>query len=337
MQAGGIRLCLSLLLTVFLGISGVGNSLLGADESLNLSEDTSDTTGDTQDSSGQGDPSESTETATTADTDSESLRLFQKFARASGLKGRDVRHIVATGSFRYGKLDPKQFTLVETREGERFLELQWRFRGQDYRETLVSEKNGALWKRIAKAVVNRDGSRDWQVIFLEEIQGDQVDFREQYDHTVISNGINLRPKPLDSTQSFVISGQYAELPFWSFRSNFLLLQPFATSGKNQTGYRFIGSKPMPLVKNKEVYEVRYEGDKSFLFDPKNFLLLKWGSRGSLAGAEVEIAHHSTAFHRWNGAVFPAEIKIIADGVAVGAYTIDQVAINATYDLDLGSR
>ncbi|NBB79731.1 MAG: hypothetical protein GVY36_09840 [Verrucomicrobia bacterium] len=336
-QASPIRHGFSRLITVILALIAVGNSLLAAGDSSNLPENNSNRAGDTPNSDEATEASGPSESVTPADTDANSVRLFQNFLRASGFKSRNIQHVVATGSFRYGRLDEKQFTLVETSRGDRFLELKWRFRGQDYRETLVSKSSGELWKRIAKAVVSRDGSRRWEEFFYEEIKNNKVDFRQQYNHTVVSNGTRLRAKPLDNKQSHVIAGQYAELPFQHFRSNYLLLQPFTTARESQLGYRYSGSTRLPLAEDKEVYEVINEAGQSFLFDKESWLLLKWGSPGSLAGADVEIAYSTTSFKRWDGAIFPSQIKLIANGVAAGVYTIDHVSINGPYDLDLGSH
>jgi hypothetical protein len=336
-QASPVRHRFSRLITVILALFAVGPSLAAAGNLSNPPENNSNRAGGTPNSDEATEASESSESFTPADTDANSVRLFQNFLRASGFKRRNIQHVVATGSFRYGRLDEKQFTLVEARRGDRFLELKWRFRGQDYRETLVSKSSGELWKKIAKAVIGRDGSRRWEEFFYEEIKNNKVDFRQQYDHTVVSNGTRLRAKALNNAQSHAISGQYAELPFQHFRSNYLLLQPFTTPGESQLGYRYSGSTRLPLAEDKAVYEVINEAGQSFLFDKENWLLLKWGSPGSLAGTDVEIAYYTTSFQRWDGAIFPSQIKLIANGVAVGVYTINHVAINGSYDLDLGSH
>lgn len=333
-KASNIRHTLFLFATVILATCGVVTSLSGADETSNLPKGSSGPTEDTANSDRNSAlPGPSTST-THAGADANSLRLFQNFASVSGVKDRNIQHVVATGSFKYGKLDERRFTLVETRNGDRFLELKWRYQGSDYRETLVSKSDGKLWKKIAKAVIAQDGSPSWQDIFQEEIQNNRVDFRKQYNHTVISNGVHLRAKPLNNTQLQVISSQYAELPFSHFRSNYLFLQPFTTPAKGRVGYKFLGSQQLPLVKDKEVYAVSQQGNQSFLFDKENFLLLKWGGPGVLAGTEVEIAFYATSFNRWDGAIFPAQIKVIANGVSIGDYTVDQVSINGTYNLDL---
>jgi len=261
-----------------------------------------------------------------APTDANSQRLFSNYYTVIG-QDRYISHIVARGSFKYGRKDAKQFELYESARGDRIMILRWRFGGRELKETLVVEFQGHPWKTISKQIIKKDNSREWERIFLEHAGEGGIESRWQYGETAVSNGTALRTKPLSEQEFEMISGQYAEVPYWHFWSNFLILQPYL----NADGYSFNGITQLPAASNRKVYEVSHPWDRYLMFDKEKSLLIQWGGTGILGGRRIDISYLATAFKRVDGILFPSKVSVMAKGSVLGTYTIDTIEIEGYFD------
>ena len=80
-------------------------------------------------------------------SDSSSLKLIQNYLTASGGKKvhNKLQNVKVTGEYREAK-DSKNFTLIETFKGERYLQLNWKLRGIQYEQLYVYDGLEA-WQR----------------------------------------------------------------------------------------------------------------------------------------------------------------------------------------------
>ncbi|MFU8849147.1 MAG: hypothetical protein ACNA77_10595 [Opitutales bacterium] len=269
-----------------------------------------------------------------APSDATSIKLLNNNVTVTGAKSIVEKshyssEIRAKGTFTYGK-DSKDYELIERSGGERALIIKWTYMGQSYTEKIVSvpsnfregtEETPNLWRIITKTVPDKNGRTTEERVYLQLLRGKEILQEEEFGHTVVSYGAQLRRKELTYEQWQVISGGYGERSPIHFQTVPFFLHDFYHH--EITGCRYIG---MDKVGGRQTYVIQRGSDSFYYIDKEKFLLLKWGREEYFAGKKIEVSYIANAFKRWGTSpeqiLLPSKITISVKRQTLGSFTVD---------------
>ena len=272
-------------------------------------------------------------------SDSTSLQILRNNTVVIGAE-TGVNNITAEGTFQYAD-DPKNFKLVETADGKRWMQLTWQFMGRHYTETIVTILNPTddsspdAWRQITKRMPAKDGTYTNERIYLEIKRGQFIEQREQYGQTTVSYGTFLRSPELLPDENHVIRGKYAEMTSEHFKTVPLLLHSFMDEDQRSRGFSYIGQDK---IADREAYWIRRGTRLDYYLDKEKFLLLQWGRKAIFGGKKLKVQYRTNAFKRWSGSgkpmLLPRKVSLIIKDAHVGVYTITGVNIDADIESSL---
>ncbi len=107
-----------------------------------------------------------------------------------------------------------------------------------------------------------------------------------------------------------------------------LIQPFTLPSKADYVFKYQGGAK---VAGRPTHVVKAYGKKDvpawFYFDKEQFLLLRWGSKGVIAGIEENMDYRATRFRSVDGVMLPSRIELLAENAAFGHIEFESILTN----------
>lgn len=112
-----------------------------------------------------------------------------------------------------------------------------------------------------------------------------------------------------------------------------LLQPFVLPSLASYVFKYQGGSKISGRSCHVVVGYGKNNERSwFYFDKENFLLLRWGGFGEVAGAPGYRDYRATKFRKVDGLLLPSEIDLLVEDAAYGKIQIDSILLNQEHEM-----